>query len=300
MKLLYFISNFRIDFLDVFFRGISYMGELTILLPLLCIIYWCINKAAAYLAFFSFFITGAIVQGAKITFRVPRPWVLDPSFAPVDSALKTATGYSFPSGHVQSTSSVFLSLGHGLGIRFIRISSYIVVILVMLSRMYLGVHTPLDVFTSLALSCIVIFVLKHISSHLDIPSSTKAGFLILSIAYSIGISLYAFLLVKWDISTWELAGDSIIFSASLVGFSIGAFIEQHFINFGTHCFSFRGQLIKIALGIGGILGIFFLCSFLPCHEIVIKSLTGFLACIWATCIFPLFIKKIQKKKYHEL
>lgn len=300
MNFLYFITNFRTEFLDTFFRGISYLGEITILLPLLCIIYWCINKAIAYLALFSFFITGSIVHGAKITFRIPRPWVIDPDFAPVGSALETATGYSFPSGHVQSTSSVFLALGHWSGKKFLRILSYAIVILTMLSRMYLGVHTPLDVCCSLVITIITIIILNRIKNYYDIPSNTKAGILIASIAYALGLIFYSYLLVRWNISTWELVSDSVVFAASLAGFTIGAFIENRFINFGTDCFSIWGQFLKILLGLGGMLVIFYLCSLLPFHEIITKSLGSLLVCLWATCIFPLFIKRIQKKKYHEL
>lgn len=300
MNFLTFISNFRTEFLDVFFRILSFFGELTVLLPVICIIYWCLNKTIAYYALFTFFTTGAIVQCAKITFRIPRPWIIDPAFSPVGSAIETATGYSFPSGHVQSCSSVFLALGHWSEKKILRILSWIIVVLVMLSRMYLGVHTPLDVVTSLIITCTVIFILNRIKKYYDIPSTTKLGLLILSIAYMIGIIFYSYLLVRWDISTWDLTGDAIILGTSLAGFAIGSYIENRFINFGTQCFSIWGQLIKIILGIGGMLAILYLCSLIPCHRIIEKSLSSFLVCIWATCIFPLFIKRIQKKEYHEL
>ena len=53
----------------------------------------------AYRITFGFFLSGLVIQGLKITFRIPRPWVLDPLFEPVESAIEGATGYSFPSGH---------------------------------------------------------------------------------------------------------------------------------------------------------------------------------------------------------
>lgn len=300
MAFLEFISNFRTEYLDIFFRYISYLGEITILLPILCILYWCINKQLAYKALFAFFFSGSVIQGAKITFRIPRPWVLNPDFAPVDSALETATGYSFPSGHTQSSSSVFLTFATCTGHKFISVFSYIIVALVLLSRMYLGVHTPLDVFTSLAVSVVIVLLLRNFTRNYSFPHSNKVGLLIIALAYSAGLTLYSLLLIRWNISTMELVSDAIVFSCSLAGFAIGAYIENRFIKFGTECLSIFTQIIKVILGIGGMLLIKYAFSLIPASEIIIDSATSFVACIWATCIFPLFIRLVQKKKYSEL
>lgn len=300
MSILEFLSAFRSDALDSFFIFISNFGDLAVLLPLICIIYWCISKSVAYMALFNFFITGSIVHGAKILFRIPRPWILNPDFKPVSSAIETASGYSFPSGHVQSASSIFLAFTKGVRNKCITVISYIVIALVMLSRMYLGVHTPLDVFTSLIISIIILAVLNYIRTNLSIADTTKLAMLIVSITYSSGLILYSYLLMRWNLSTIELVGGAIAFAASTIGFSIGIYIEDKYINFGTRCHSFFMQIAKIILGLGGMLLILYISSLIPAAEVITKSFAGFAACLWATCIFPLFIKLIQKKKYSEL
>lgn len=300
MNFLEFLSHFRTDILDYIFRIISFCGEITVLLPLICIIYWCINKSTAYKALFAFFLSGSLVQGAKIVFRIPRPWILNPQFSPVDSAMETATGYSFPSGHVQSSSSIFLSLAAWSKKKAVRILCCIIVLLVLFSRMYLGVHTPLDVFTSLLISIVMIFLLKHVTDNYTIPQNNKTALLILAIAYALGLIFYSLLLVRWNISTMELTADSIVFACSLSGFAIGSYVEDRFIRFGTECLSIFMQFIKIFLGLGGLLLITKGFSLLPLSEVLADSLSGFFACIWATCIFPLFIRLVQKKKYSEL
>ncbi|MDD6572887.1 MAG: phosphatase PAP2 family protein [Thermoflexaceae bacterium] len=300
MTFLELISNFRIDFLDTFFRTVSYFGEITILLPLLCIIYWCVSKSLAYKALFTYFISGSIVQGAKIVFRIPRPWILNPSFQPVESAMETATGYSFPSGHVQGSSSVFLSIATWSGNKILAVISYVITALVLISRMYLGVHTPLDVFTSLCICVAVVLILRYIAANYSFPHSNKTALLIIAIAYSIGLILYALLLVYWNVSSMELVSDSIVFACSLTGFSIGAYIEDRFIHFGTSCLSFFMQIIKAILGLLGLVLLNYAFSLIPAGKTVINSALSFCSCIWATCIFPLFIKLVQKKKYSEL
>ena len=46
----------------------------------------------------------------KLSFQIPRPWVLDPNFTIVEQAREAATGYSFPSGHSQSAVGTFGAL----------------------------------------------------------------------------------------------------------------------------------------------------------------------------------------------
>lgn len=300
MSVLEFISHFRTETLDIIFRAISYCGEITVLLPVICILYWCINKSLAYSALLCYFISGSVVQGAKIAFRIPRPWVISPGFEPVPSALETATGYSFPSGHVQSSSSIFLSMAARCKSRLLLIICSAITGLVLFSRLYLGVHTPLDVFTSLIVSIVTIIVIKHFGQNYIFPRTNKIALLMIAILYSMGLCFYSYILVRWKVSTVELVADSVVFASSLTGFSIGIYIENRFIGFRTQCFSFIMQIIKIILGLGGLLLIHFSCSLLPLHSMYINSLKGFLVCIWATCIFPIFIKWVQKKNYSEL
>lgn len=69
------------------------------MLSVLCFFYWCYDKKFARRIGLTYFSSGLVVQNLKIIFRIPRPWILDPDFHPVQSAIPHATGYSFPSGH---------------------------------------------------------------------------------------------------------------------------------------------------------------------------------------------------------
>ena len=111
MDFLIFLEQHRCAFLNVFFQSVTYLGQELFVVAVICWLYWCQNKKLAYTLGFSYFVSGLAAQGLKITFRVPRPWVLDPSFHPVSSAVDAATGYSFPSGHTQSGTTLFSTLG---------------------------------------------------------------------------------------------------------------------------------------------------------------------------------------------
>ena len=101
MTFLWLLEGIRTPFLDKLMQFITYFGQELIIITFICTLYWCVDKRFAYFLGFSYFTAGLAVQTLKITFRIPRPWVLDPDFHAVESTISGATGYSFPSGHTQ-------------------------------------------------------------------------------------------------------------------------------------------------------------------------------------------------------
>ena len=106
MTFLWLLEGIRTPFFDKLMQLVTYFGQELIIIAVICTLYWCVDKRFAYLLGFTYFSAGLCVQALKITFRIPRPWILDPEFPPVESALEGATGYSFPSGHTQDRKSV--------------------------------------------------------------------------------------------------------------------------------------------------------------------------------------------------
>lgn len=101
MTFLWLLEGLRTPFLDKWMQFITCFGQELIIIAVICALYWCADKRFAYLLGFTYFTAGLCVQSLKITFRIPRPWILDPDFKAVESAVPGATGYSFPSGHTQ-------------------------------------------------------------------------------------------------------------------------------------------------------------------------------------------------------
>ena len=104
MNFLYIIEAIRNPILDIFFSVITYLGDEAFFLFAALLMFWCVDKKRGYTVLAVGFTGTLINQFMKITCRIPRPWVLDPSFTIVESAREAATGYSFPSGH--STNAV--------------------------------------------------------------------------------------------------------------------------------------------------------------------------------------------------
>ena len=119
------------------------------------------RRAALRLAI-SYAGTGLVNQLLKIIFAVPRPWVLDDRIVPAQSAVKGAHGYSFPSGHSQTAACIFTTIAMYFRRKWLTITCAVLVAAVMLSRMYLGVHTPWDVLTGCIVSLILTIIINQL------------------------------------------------------------------------------------------------------------------------------------------
>lgn len=200
MEFLYFLEDLRTPVLDTFFSLITHLGEETIFIVLGILFFWCLDKKQGYYLL-SIGLLGTIInQFLKLLFRIPRPWVKDPDFTIVESARAEATGYSFPSGHTQASVGIFGGIARANKQRWLRIVCIALCLLVPLSRMYLGVHTPADVLVSLAVALLLIFgfypVLKKAFSPGEAGRKTMrifmGGTVALSLSFLVFVHLYDF------------------------------------------------------------------------------------------------------------
>ena len=159
MSLLYFLEGIRNSVLDALFSVITLCGEETVFMAVGMVVFWCVSKYQGYYLLCTGFLGTAINQFLKMLCRVPRPWVKDPNFTIVESAREAATGYSFPSGHTQTSVGLFGGIARWNKGKLLRGIMIALCVLVPLSRMYLGVHTPADVGVSLCVALVLVFVL---------------------------------------------------------------------------------------------------------------------------------------------
>lgn len=196
MEFLYFLEGLRCDILDTLFSLITLLGEETVFMAVGMIVFWCVDKYKGYFLLLTGFFGTVINQFLKILCRVPRPWVKDPNFTIVESAREAASGYSFPSGHTQTSVGLYGGIARMTKKTWLRIAMIAVAALVALSRMYLGVHTPADVLVSVGIAAALIFgiypLLKKAESSPKVMWSILFAFLGIMTAYLCFIYLYPF------------------------------------------------------------------------------------------------------------
>ena len=296
MELLRVIEGIRSPFLDLLIGLITRLGEEVIIIFVICAAFWCINKLFAYRAGIVFFLSGITVQGAKITFRVDRPWVIDPIFRPVQSATEHATGYSFPSGHTQAAASLFGSLGAQFKKMPLKIICFTIVFLVAFSRMYLGVHYLSDVVVSVALTLLLVFaVFKFFPGETSNKKSVLITSLII-ILYAVAIIIYAFILFSSGTIAQNYLTDSLKASGAAVGFAVGMYIEINYIRFSVRAKNMLFQIIKFVLGIAGVMAILEGLKLVIGVNLAADTIRYFLMTLWVFALYPLIIKRFFEVK----
>ena len=291
MEFLYFLEGVRNIFLDVFFIACTSFGEELVLVSLFAVIFWCINKKLAYRIAFSYFLSGVAVQGLKIHFRIDRPWILDPDFRPVEQAVGSATGYSFPSGHTQSATSLYSSIAFCFKKRSIYIFSFIIIALVMLSRMYLGCHTPKDVLVSFAITLIISLLVGLAFDNLNSSTTTDLLVLLFTTALSAGLFVYSCHLVSIGATTEALAMDSFKAAGAGMGFGIGWFIEKRYICFNPKNSRMGLQALKLVTGLGVTVALKVGLKPLLGDTMLGNSIRYLLILLWVVALFPFIIRK---------
>ncbi len=158
MALLYWFESIRTPVMDTVMSLVTHLGEETFFMVAALFVFWCVDKRKGYYLLAVGFVGTLFNQWLKIVCRIPRPWVRDPNFTIVEAAREQAAGYSFPSGHVQCSVGYLGGIARFTRRTWLQVVCAILAVLVLISRMYLGVHTPADVFVSLAAGAVLVLV----------------------------------------------------------------------------------------------------------------------------------------------
>lgn len=258
MEFLRFLESLRTPFLNVFFSIVTYLGSDTVFIICGLFIFWCVNKKWGF-RYFVIGLTGSILnQFLKAVFLVPRPWIKDTNFTIVESARAGATGYSFPSGHTQSAVCLFGTLMAWMKNRWISILCIAAILLAAFSRMYLGVHTPLDVGASLitGIGTVALFIWLF-----DKYDHNRRGKIIIGLAallFGVLLVLYLYLAPVREANVAQFDTDgkksACIILGSILGFLVAWWIDDRYMHFDVHAL-WWAQALKLILGIGLILGV---------------------------------------------
>ncbi|MCA9936575.1 MAG: phosphatase PAP2 family protein [Ardenticatenaceae bacterium] len=245
--------------LEGFFRFISTLGLEEFYLAIVPLIYWSIDKRLGRNLAYVFLFTNSWNVLFKHALRGPRPFWFDSSLElwPEDS-------YGIPSGHAQMATAVYLFIAGWLRKGWVWFVAVLGVILMGVSRVYLGAHFIHDVVAGILISLIILIGYIIWQQRFAMPFGKRIlGYrLMIAILVPIGLALLYVVIrlligapdesVQWAayIPVAELAGLEGMATAvgSLLGAGIGLTLENGRVRFKTQG-SLWQRLLRFLLGI---------------------------------------------------
>lgn len=298
MDFLYVLEKIRIPVVNEFMLAVTYLGDEIAFLVVALIMIWCADKRTGYYVLSVGFLGTIANQFMKLWFRVPRPWVLDENFTILEQAREGASGYSFPSGHTQSSVGTFGAIAYTTKNKILRWLCIAVVVLVPFSRMYIGVHTPLDVGVAAIMAAVLIFALKPVI--LGKNNRVFPIFLGIMVAVSVAflcfVELYPF---PADIDPHNMVSglkNAYTLLGSLLGLVAVYIVDEKWLHFPTKAV-WWAQGIKVVLGLGLVMAVKSGMK-VPLEaafgELIGRAVRYFLIVIVAGMVWPLTFKWFAK------
>ena len=298
MEFLYLLEKLRNPVLDEIMLLITRFGEETVFLITALLVYWCVDKRKGYYVMTVGFLGTMLGGFLKLLFAQPRPWVLDPAFTIVEKARAAATGFSMPSGHTICAVGTFGALATITWEPRWKRLWLAIALLVPFSRMYLGVHTPLDVLTGAGLALMLLYSLR--------PMVLLRKESCIQDIFSMMIVVSLCILVFVELELFFLPVDEANLQSGLksaytmLGCTAGAWLvyrlEGKYVNFETEA-TLLGQILKAALGLVTVLAIkeglrVPMEMLLPRYAA--RAVRYFIVVVWAGAFWPLTFRYLAK------
>ena len=293
-------------FLASFLAKMTWLGELNTALVIMALIYWCVSKE-----FGSYLLMGwsgnRLVNGMlKVTVCAYRPWIRDARVVPYGDSIKTATGYSFPSGHTMNGATIFGGGAVRRDIpRVLRVVLGLLVLLVAFSRIYLGVHTPQDVLVGAVVGTLVMWLTMKLMQWIKIHPEKDLLVVCIGVGLAIAVAIYAVVKpypVARDaagevlVEGIKMANDTIKGVGWCIAFLTGWILERRYVQFSTDISMMR-RITRITIGLLSYYAVSLII--VPVIKNCIIGMPGtFISCylqmFYVSFIFPCMLKQFEK------
>ena len=149
------LESIRCPFLTGMFCLFTFFGDELLLTAVIAVIYYAINKKRGETLMMAALTSAGINGAIKDAVRRPRPFQKGVVEAvKVENLLASTTSiegsYSFPSGHSMNAGGFYGAFAASFRKKIVYVICAVLVVLIMTSRLYLGVHYPSDVIVGAA------------------------------------------------------------------------------------------------------------------------------------------------------
>ncbi|HDN18399.1 MAG TPA: phosphatase PAP2 family protein [Candidatus Bathyarchaeota archaeon] len=220
-----------------FFYIITQLGSELFFILFLSFIYWVIDDRLGRRLLYILLPSVWLNSFLKDILQMPRP--------PPSQRLVSAEGYGFPSGHAQNSVSLWGYLSTQIRETWVTITCTILIILISISRIYLGVHYLHDVLGGLVIGTLLLIAYLKLEPRLA-ESLGK-----LKCIHKILISLLLppiFILIPYYMFPHPISSSYLAAMGALSGASIGIILERKYLKFSVEGTLMR-RVLRYPLGI---------------------------------------------------
>lgn len=236
-------------FTDGLFYGLTQLGDEAFVIAALMVVFWCVSKKTGFKFINVYFCTVALNSLVKNLVRRPRPYAAYPD--EVRSIGPKTGGYSFPSGHTNSITT----LGALACLEFKKYRKKLLpiaaalVVLVAFTRLFLSQHYLTDVLAAALIAPLLTFLFAKAFTLLG-DREELLGAALVPVAVVVTIVICC---VGADAHTLDR---TFTVTGVMCSLYIGYFIEKRFFRYDVRA-PLPVQLLKCAIGGAVAFGIYF-------------------------------------------
>ncbi len=297
-----------------FMTAVSFFGSENFYLLIMPLLYWCVDKRLGRYVGYLFVISLLINAELKHLIRAPRPFWHDPAIAAHGSGEQDISHqYGFPSGHTQNTAVLLLFFASWVQKGWVWAAAIIAVGLMMLSRLYLGLHFLRDLAGGLLVAFIILlfywiwkrFIVSRVRKQIlgqrllwaTIPPT------LLLIIYAVALYLLGEpeTAVSWNsfIPAAELEGYKTFALAfgAFFGWAIGTLFEARDVRFQSGRVWWQ-RVLRFIIGIIGMLLVWRGLALLFPSEptwlmLIFRAVRYFLTVFWVAYLAPMLFVRLN-------
>ncbi|MBR6796674.1 MAG: phosphatase PAP2 family protein [Clostridia bacterium] len=272
---------------DSFFMVCTLLGEEVVFIFAVLYIYWCYNKRLGESMMLSLYSSAALNGIIKDLVRRPRPFAngnYSVRYVETQGLVDTVSlkeSYSFPSGHSMNVASMTSAIAigekgkkHG---RAWLLVCLVCIPLVMLSRVYLGVHYPTDTLMGAALGVAIPFFIIY-----AYDKFYEKRYYLFAVVFLVSLSALFF----------EPTADTIKTLGMGAGALIGFLIESRFIKFDVNGTVFK-KILRLLIGAAAVLVIKSGLKAVFPDEAFFWALRYFIIGLFGTAVYPYVFTKYK-------
>ncbi len=262
LALVEFLADHRNIYLSHFLHTISFFGTAYFYFFFTMLIYLVWDKRLAVRLLVLLLLTMAFNDLLKLFIKNPRPFVADGTYktkwaVPPFEAKALVLEYSTPSGHAMGSAAFYSCLFAFTRNRFIRLGLVVLIVLIGVSRPYLGVHYVEDVLLGWALGLpfglVAIRYTEHLASRWrEVPYGFQIAITVVGCA---AVWLLAAALNRWQIDSQ--VREVTKYCGWLTGIVIGCPLELRIVNFDPRSGRPAAKLLRYLLSIGIMMAVSF-------------------------------------------